>query len=428
MYLDVEYVLSQCAICQLSRSVYNQQSKALHPLEAVEAGYRVHCDLAGPLPESYEGMRYILIMVDAGTRWADVIPITDPSADTVSLAFRQHYVARYGAPGICTTDEGGEFRGSFAQVLRMSFVDHRTTAPSHPQANGAAERVVRVFKTQLTAAIFDSAGQDKRLWTHHLPDVLMGYNFTVQSSLGFSPFQLIYGRRPHFPTEVAETFDRPVDWAASYSDPPLDVIRRQLLRRAALIRQYAPLALSNLLVAQHRQELYYLRRRDGTWAAPVPEYIRPGQFVTTQQLSGHTNLEPRSVHVLRALYVRPCGTLVLQGQDGAFIKDNGVHWAPLHSHAVANPYVDRDMALVRDESVSDFHLACPICDSPDSEQDTYYTDPTRSYDTVICDWCQNMHHCSCVGLSKSARDNTPVWYCPTCVQFAAPPDVVRRAD
>ena len=426
MYLDVEYVLSQCAICQLSRSVYNQQAKTLHPLEAVGAGYRVHCDLAGPLPQSYEGMQYILIMLDAGTRWADVVPISNPSADTVALAFRQNYVARYGAPAICTTDEGGEFRGSFSQVLRDSYVDHRTTAPSHPQANGAAERIVRVFKTQLTAAIQDSAGQDKRMWTHHLPNVLMGYNFTVQASLGFSPFQLIYGRQPRFPTEVNETFDQPVNWAAAYDDPPPDIVRRQLLHRAALIRQYAPLALSNLLVAQHRQELYYLRRRDGTWSAPVPDYLRPGQFVTTQRLSGHTNLEPHSSTALRVTYVRPCGTLVLQGYDGSLFKDNGVHWAPLHDRAVAHTYVNRDLALVRDASESDFHLACPICDSPDSEHDTYHADPTRSYDTVICDWCQNMHHCLCVGLSKTERDRIPVWYCPTCVKFAAPPHVVGR--
>jgi len=427
MHADVAYVLSRCPTCALSRTVFNQEHPSLSPLPAVQPGFRVHVDLAGPFPESYQGMTYILLMVDAGTRLADVVPLPNKTAATVSLAFMQNWVCRYGAPAIVASDGGSEFEGSFDNVLRSTFVDHRVSSPSHPQSNGAVEKLVGVVKGQLIRAIYDTESRDKRNWTSFLPWAVMGYNFTVQSSLRFSPFQLMFAREPRFPNEIAEVFDEPLDWETAFSDPPPPAaVRRSLIERANLLRSYAPVALANLQIAQHRQELWYARRRDGTYTIPVPEWFRPGQFVTTQFLHGVTNLELRANSAQRVLYVRPNGMLVLQGFDGSWFSDNGAFWAPLLDSVLETTYVDRDRALMRDNSESDFHLACPVCSSADSEHDAWVMDPSRSYDTVICDWCQNMHHCACVGLPVAERDRLEAWYCPTCTQFAAPPHVVNR--
>ena len=239
----------------------------------------------------------------------------------------------------------------------------------------------------------------------------------------------MFAREPVFPNEAVEVMENTsVDWDAAYADTvPSEVLTRSLLERAALLRRYAPLALGNILIAQHRQSLYYARRRDGTWAIAVPDWFQPGQFVTTQKVKT-TNLDPPAFNCLRVLYVRPDGTLVLQGLDGSWFTDHGAHWAPLHDAALESTYVDRELARSRNLTPkSDIHFGCPICNSMDSEADVgWVKDPTRSYDSIICDWCETMHHCVCVGLSVAQRDRLDTWYCPTCVRFAAPPHIVGR--
>jgi len=238
----------------------------------------------------------------------------------------------------------------------------------------------------------------------------------------------MYGREPIFANEVDEVMLAPVDWNAAYDDVPQDVVFASLMERAALLRRYAPIALGNLLIAQHRQSLYYAQRRDGRWAVEAPAWFTPGQFVTTTKLSGSTNLDPPAFLCLRVLYVRSDGTLILQGLDGAWISDNGDHWAPVHDITLESVYVDRSLASARNSVPgADRFFACPVCSSSDSaENDVWFRDSTRTYDTVMCDWCENMHHCSCVGLPVVERDRLDTWYCPTCVRFAAPPQVVGR--
>ena len=133
------------------------------------------------------------------------------------------------------------------------------------------------------------------------------------------------------------------------------------------------------------------------------------------------NLDPHAADViLRVIYMRSDGTLVLQGTDGGIIKDNCVHWAPYHATAVRYPFVDRQLVERRLATrLDDGEDKCPVCDSADSEHDTWYARPALSYDTVVCDWCCNMHHLRCVGLTQLPVGD---WFCPSCVSFQRPPD------
>ena len=432
IYGDVEYVVSRCAVCELDRKVFHQTTKNLQPLDIVDPGFRVHVDLAGPFPVSHDGYAYFMIILDAGSKYLTVCPLKDATSNTVTQAFRARWLCVHGAAAIVTTDEGNEFRGSFSAILREALIDHRTTSPSHPQSNGAAEKLVGVIKGMLTRGITDSTSQDKRSWTDHLPYAEMGYNFSVQTTTGFSPYQLLFARRPVFPSEATECFATPVDWDMSATSAHTNVCT-SLAKRAALLRRYWPFAEANKRIGQHRQEQGYARRRDGTYVIGTNSWYQPGDFVTTQQYldknASPPNLERNAFHAQRVLYVRPAGTLVLQGHDGSILVDNGVHWAPLHARVVSDRYVNHELALERYQSGDDAYQSCPICANADSaENDHYFPDLRRSYDTVVCDWCLTVHHCLCVGLSVRERDALAVWYCPTCRQFSAPPHVVGRSN
>ncbi|XP_064468597.1 uncharacterized protein LOC135381006 [Ornithodoros turicata] len=147
----------------------------------------VHLDLVGPLPIS-QGNRYLFTCVDRFTRWAEVVPIPDATADTVGRAFLFGWVARFGCPGIVTTDRGRQFTSrSFGALLSAIGAKHSKTTAYHPSANGMVERLHR----QLKAAI--CARRNSANWVDHLPWVLLGIRSSLKQDLQCSPSDLVFG-------------------------------------------------------------------------------------------------------------------------------------------------------------------------------------------------------------------------------------------
>lgn len=156
-------------------------------------------DLTGPFSIA-DGLRsqYIFTAIDYLTKWVEACPISNKAAVTTARVFKEEILARHGCPQIVVTDNGQEWAGEFQALMEKSGIEVRKTSPYHPQANGLVERFHGTLKEKLIQAA-QRNGVDWHL--KEMPEILMGYRTSPQASTKYSPFELLYGRKPVLPIE-----------------------------------------------------------------------------------------------------------------------------------------------------------------------------------------------------------------------------------
>ena len=132
-------------------------------------------------------------MVDCFSR------LPDKMALSITDAFFQHIVFRFGMPLVIYSDQVREFENKVMQELCLLCGAHKTrTTPYHPESDGLVERFNRTLLMML--AMF--AGVNRDDWDDLLPAVVMAYHSSVHESTGFSPYRLMFGEECTLPMDV----------------------------------------------------------------------------------------------------------------------------------------------------------------------------------------------------------------------------------
>ena len=146
---DLEEVSKHCDVC--TRFNPDRNSKIFIPWPEATAPFdRVHIDFF------HKFGRTFLILVDANTRWVEVIPMASTTASQVLMALRSIF-SRFGDPGVMVSDNGPPFCSSeFNDFCAKSDIKLIHSPPYHPQSNGLAERWVQTVKSQLDKEFNDN--------------------------------------------------------------------------------------------------------------------------------------------------------------------------------------------------------------------------------------------------------------------------------
>jgi hypothetical protein len=140
----------------------------------------------GPLLTS-AGYTHCLTAVDHFTRWPEVVPILDITADTVARALLIGLTSRLGCLQAITTNQGCQFESQlFHSLAKLCGIPHSRTTAHHPTAN----RLLEHFHQKLKAAIMCHADQH---WTMAHPLVLLGICMVFKEDLQASVAELVYG-------------------------------------------------------------------------------------------------------------------------------------------------------------------------------------------------------------------------------------------
>lgn len=122
-------------------------------------------------------------------------------------------IGRFGLPNTIVSDNGRQFvSNEFNQFCLNNKIKHLTTAPYHPQSNGAAENSVKTFKTGMQKALADPKNSNSSIETL-MNRFLFYYRSSVHSTTLETPYKLMFGRemKTHFdrikPSRLAEMCD-----------------------------------------------------------------------------------------------------------------------------------------------------------------------------------------------------------------------------
>lgn len=193
MKKDILALARNCLHCQRAKIQRHNKVKPIHIDVPDNRFSHIHIDLI-ELPV-VKGLRYCLTMIDRFSRWPEVIPLPDMTADTVATAFYSHWICRYGSPITITSDQGSQFESAlFTALTRLVGADKTRTTPYHPASNGLVERMHRTLKAALMCA-------GHIPWPDLLPTVLLGMRASFKEDLRASPAELLYGTTLRLPGE-----------------------------------------------------------------------------------------------------------------------------------------------------------------------------------------------------------------------------------
>lgn len=157
-------------------------------------------DFLGPLRETANGYRHILVITDGFTKWVELAATKTQGFPEVARILIEQVICRFGCPKKLLSDRGGNFLSGLAQeVYKVLKIRKVTTSSYHPQTNGLTERFNSTMCTMLSHYVSDRHDD----WDSFLPYIQMAYNTAVHSSTKHAPAYMLLGRDIAMPCDVA---------------------------------------------------------------------------------------------------------------------------------------------------------------------------------------------------------------------------------
>ena len=247
---DVVRYCQSCDICQRTVAKGRVPKTPLGKMPLIDSPFkRVAVDLVGPIaPVTDRGNRYILVMVDYATRYPEATALKSIEAETVAEALVTMFT-RVGIAEEILSDQGSQFMsGVMKEVSRLLSMSQLVATPYHPMCNGLVER----FNGTLKQMLKRMCTERPKDWDRYLPALLFAYREVPQESLGFSPFELLYGRTVRGPMSILKEI-----WTKQLDEPEVKTTYQYVLELQDRLQETCEVAKRELSKVQGKQKKHF---------------------------------------------------------------------------------------------------------------------------------------------------------------------------
>ena len=187
-----------CAVCQSAKPNTTRPKVPVYPI-ATDGGraypfQTISWDLITDLPTS-GNYNSVLTIVDHDCTKAALFFPCDKSVDAIGVAaiYAKQVFPHYGTPRKIISDRDPRFTAKFARAIcaQLNIKQNISTA-YHPQTDGQSERANARLEQYLR--IYGNAEQDD--WVALLPMAQYVHNSWINTSTGYTPFDLLIGHTP----------------------------------------------------------------------------------------------------------------------------------------------------------------------------------------------------------------------------------------
>jgi len=322
MYRDTRQYIKSCEKCQLAKRMRNPPRPGLQPLPVPEIFDRWHIDCLQIKPKTPSGAKYLLICIDAGSKWLEVFPLANQSATLIAETFFREVISRYGCPKSIYSDRAF-INGVFKALCKLFTIHHYHTSSYSPQSNGQAERANAMILSTLRCYLEDRKDQ----WEFFLPSVLAALRGTVSKSTGYSPYYLLFSKQMTYAIDC-ELLPTVVPKGKAAEEFVAKMVPR--------IEAARKIAQENLILAQQEMKRNYDAR--GT----REHQFKPGDFVVMTNHNIPLGISPKIAEKYTGKYyvtgVTGLGNILLRDA-----KTNKEFNHPVNPRRLRHFYSDREI-------------------------------------------------------------------------------------
>ena len=179
MTRDLRNRIKKCSHCRKYEAA--PTVVPMKPLTCSGPGELLHVDFKSiedtvPLRED-PVIRNVLVLQDHFSKYVVAYVVKDQTACTAAETLRIGYFRFFGEPAYLVSDQGKAFMGHVITHL------------------------CELYGVQFIRMISKLEEDKKACWSEHLPELLMAYNATRSTVTGYSPYYLLFSRRPRIPVD-----------------------------------------------------------------------------------------------------------------------------------------------------------------------------------------------------------------------------------
>ena len=132
-------------------------------------------------------------------KWVEAIACPRNDANTFMGFIQRNILSRFKALRIIISDEGSHFSNKlFAKLMSRYEIRQFIELAYHPQSNGQVE----VSNMEIKNILENTVSTNRKDWSVKLDNALWAYRIAYKSSIGMSPYKIVFGKTCHLPLEL----------------------------------------------------------------------------------------------------------------------------------------------------------------------------------------------------------------------------------
>ena len=171
-------------------------------MESVDATYPmelVHMDYLTIEANEDDKDIHILVTTDHFTQYAQAIVTSSQNTKCTAKNLWDKFIVHYGIPEKILTDQGCNFESDLLKALcEIAQVKKIRTSGYHPQTYGQC----KCFNATLINMLGTLPEIPKSTWGEQVSTLVHAYSCTRNDVTGFSPYYLMFGRKPCIPIDI----------------------------------------------------------------------------------------------------------------------------------------------------------------------------------------------------------------------------------